>query len=51
MVAFWWIKQEVLGWDVLATSEITWYVLALLLRVYSCHTLCTPENSMVVNKI
>lgn len=32
MVRFWWIKQEVWGWDVLATSEITCYVVSLLLR-------------------
>lgn len=30
MVRFCWIKQEVLGWDVLATSEIISYVVSLL---------------------
>lgn len=44
MVRFWWITQEVLGWDVLATSQITRYVVSLLLRVYGSHPLSQPEK-------
>lgn len=43
MARFWWIKQEVLCWDVLATSEITWYVVSLFLIVYRSYTLSLPE--------
>lgn len=39
MVRFWWIKREILGWDVLASNEITCYIVSLLLTVWSSHTL------------
>lgn len=44
MVRFWWIKLEVLGWDVLATSEITF----LLLRLQPSHTTSTVVRQLKI---